>query len=392
MTRKPNGSGAQDEKRPFFLMRNIALAISAVALLSGAPPALAADHRDSPSVDEDITTDINDVFMFRDPADATKLVLVMTTHPLSDPKFASSYHYNSNALYRFNLHTNTTAVPTSSIDFTFSPTTTDASGKQQQTFTAYLPHGVTVTGPVTMGSTTSPTPPTPIVTSSPGGIQIYAGPREDPFVFDLVGFNRFAAGLTPNFTGNNAFAGFNVNAIVIELPTAMVVGSAQKFGMWGTTFTAGSSRAQLTQIDRMGNPAINTALIPTGLKDAFNAGIPQNDARDFAPTILKTLSAFNTPPANVAILASVGVPDTLKIDLSKPDGFPNGRRLQDRVLDIEIQLISGNSSFTDGTGPQQAAKVYLTTFPYLGPPCQATPTAGTAAPGDCAATAMVSSP
>jgi hypothetical protein len=172
----------------------------------------------------------------------------------------------------------------------------------------------------------------------------------------------------------------------------MVVGSAQKFGMWGTTFTAGSSRAQLSQIDRMGNPAINTALIPTGLKDAFNAGIPQNDARDFAPTILKTLSAFNTPPANVAILASVGVPDTLKIDLSKPDGFPNGRRLQDRVLDIEIQLISGNNSFTDGTGPQQAAKVYLTTFPYLGPPCQATPTAGTAAPGDCAATAMVNSP
>lgn len=345
------------------------------------PPALAADHRDSPQVDADVSTDITDTFMFRDPANPAMLVVVMDTHPLSDPLFAPSYHYNPNALYRFRFHTNTTAVPTSQIDFVFTPFTTS------QSFTAYFPHGIVVQGPVTSGNLNT-TPPTPLITQGPQGIQIYAGPREDPFVFDLVGFDRFIAGVTPNFTGNNAFAGYNVNAIVIELPISLVVGNAQQFGFWGVTYDQSGSPANLTQIDRMGNPAVNTAFIPATLKDAFNFGIPQNDAANFASVILKTLSNFNTSPANVAILASVAVPDTLKLNVAQPDGFPNGRRLQDRPTDIELQLVTNNPSFTDGTGPLQAAKVYLSTFPYLGPPCQAQ-TAGTTAPGDCSQTTSV---
>ncbi len=349
-------------------------------------PANAADHRDSPQADEDVTTDITDVFMFRDPANPAMLVVALNTHSLSDPKFSTTYHYNPNAVYRFRFHTNTTAVPTSQIDFVFSPYTT-INGVNSQTFTAYFPHGIVIQGPVTLG-TIAATPPTPLITQGPQGITIYAGPREDPFVFDLVGFNRFVAGVTPNFTGNNAFAGFNVNAIVVELPISLVVGSAQQFGLWAVTYLQNGSLDKLTQIDRMGNPAVNTAFIPAAFKDSFNSGIPQNDAANFAPIILKTLAGFNTPQANVAILASVAVPDTLKFDVTKPDGFPNGRRLQDRATDIELQLVTNNPSFTDGTGPLQAAKNYLTTFPYLGPPCQAQTVASPAA-GDCSATASV---
>ena len=347
-----------------------------------AAPAMAADHRDAPGVDDDISTDITDVYMFRNPADASKLVVTFNTHPLSEPKFAPSYHYNSKAVYRFLFHTNTTAVPTSQIDFTFTPFTVDSSGKGSQNFTAYFPHGIILQGPVTFGTVNTSTPATPLVTQGPRGTKIFAGPRQDPFVFDFVGFNRFLAGITPNFTGNDSFAGVNVMAIVVEMPLSMVVGNAQKFGFWGATFLQEDSPTQLTQIDRMGNPAINTALIPSFMKDAFNVGKPQNDATDFAPTILKTLAGFNTPPANVQILASVAVPDTLKFDVTKPDGFPNGRRLQDRVIDTELQLITGNPAVTDGTAAKQAAKVYLSTFPYLGPPCQAS-TLGVNAPGDC---------
>jgi len=258
----------------------------------------------------------------------------------------------------------------------------DSSGKGSQNFTAYFPHGIILQGPVTFGTVNTSTPATPLVTQGPRGTKIFAGPRQDPFVFDFVGFNRFLAGITPNFTGNDSFAGVNVMAIVVEMPLSMVVGNAQKFGFWGATFLQEDSPTQLTQIDRMGNPAINTALIPSFMKDAFNVGKPQNDATDFAPTILKTLAGFNTPPANVQILASVAVPDTLKFDVTKPDGFPNGRRLQDRVIDTELQLITGNPAVTDGTAAKQAAKVYLSTFPYLGPPCQAS-TLGVNAPGDC---------
>jgi hypothetical protein len=347
--------------------------------------AIAADHRDSPQVDNDVTTDITDIFAFRDPANPAMLVIALNTHPFSVPKEAPSYHYNSNALYRIRFHTNTTGVPTSQIDVVFTPFTTS------QSFTAYFPHGIVVQGPVTL-ATVNPTPPTPLITNGPQGIMVYAGPREDPFVFDLIGFDRFVAGQTPNFTGNNTFAGFNVNSIVIEVPLSLVVGSAQQFGVWGVTYNMlNGSTAQLQQVDRMGNPVINTVLIPAALKDAFNSGLPQNDATNFGPTILKTLAGFNTPQANVAILASVALPDTLKFNVSQPDGFPNGRRIQDRPTDIELQLVTGNSAVTDGTAALQAAKVYLSTFPYLGPPCQPA-AAGMTAPGDCAATASTDGP
>jgi len=368
----------------------VLLSLAAGFWLFSLSPAIAADHRDSPQVDNDVSTDITDIYTFRDPANPAMLVVAVNTHPFSVPQEATTYHYNPEALYRIRFHTNTTGVPTSQIDVVFTPFTVNSSGQGSQRFTAYLPHGIVVQGPVTL-PTVNPTPPTPLVTNGPQGIMIYAGPREDPFVFDLLGFDRFVAGQTPNFTGANAFAGFNVNSIVIEVPLSLVVGSAQQFGVWAVTYDVlNGAPSQLQQVDRMGNPVINTALIPAALKDAFNSGIPQNDGANFGPTILKTLSNFNTPGANVAILAAVALPDTLKFNVSQPDGFPNGRRLQDRPVDLELQLITGNPAVTDGTAALQTAKVYLSTFPYLGPPCQAA-APGTTPPGDCATLAGDSS-
>jgi hypothetical protein len=136
----------------------------------------------------------------------------------------------------------------------------------------------------------------------------------------------------------------------------------------------------LRQIDRMGNPAVNTALIPAPLKDAFNFGVPQNDARDFAGAILGQILAldkkFGTcPPTatsaascnpNVPLLASVAVPDILRFASNLPDGYPNGRQLADRTTDILISLILQLPGFTDGT----SAKTYCSVFPFVGPPLQ----------------------
>jgi hypothetical protein len=212
-----------------------------------------------------------------------------------------------------------------------------------------------------------------ITQGPPGsGITIFAGPRDDPFFFDFVGFERFLAG-TGTFTGADAFAGFNVNAIVVQFPLEMVAGHAEKFGAWGVTYTSpqplsASPFVDLTQIDRMGNPAVNTALIPASLKDAFNAGIPQDDAQVFAPVILQTLANFGTNAQNTATLASVAVPDTLKLNRSMPDGFPNGRQLTDRVIDTLLTLIL-NTPTTDGTRGNDVP--FLPTFPYLASPHQA---------------------
>jgi hypothetical protein len=134
----------------------------------------------------------------------------------------------------------------------------------------------------------------------------------------------------------------------------------------------------LRQVDRMGNPAVNTALIPAALKDAFNFGEPSTDARDFGQVILNQIASLDAkfcplhptdcknPNPNIPLLASVAVPDILRFASKLPDGYPNGRQLADRTTDILISLILEVPGFTDGT----TAKTYCQVFPFLGPPLQ----------------------
>src|SRR3954454_21307745 len=87
------------------LKRALLGAAAGLSLSLGAP-AMAADHRDAPTIDDYSAIDINDVYMFRMPADCQpgqqgcKLVVALTTQAVGDPLFASSYHFQENALYR----------------------------------------------------------------------------------------------------------------------------------------------------------------------------------------------------------------------------------------------------------------------------------------------------
>lgn len=353
-----------------LFVRRRELLIGAGALLLPPLPALAADHRDSPTVDDNIATDITDIYMFRAPSNSRRLVMVMNTHPFSTPNEAASYHYDPSALYRFFFSTKKSAEPTAEIDFIFTPFQDGG-----QNFTAFFPDGTVVTGPVTQGTVNSTTPNPPMITKGPSGsgIEIFAGPRDDPFFFDFVGFERFLAG-TGTFTGTDAFAGFNVNSIVVQFPISLAAGHHSTFAAWGVTYTSpepliGPPFTQLTQIDRMGNPGVNTVYIPASLKDAFNAGIPQDDPTVFGPVILQTLATIGTNATNTQILASVAVPDTLKFDTSKPDGFPNGRQLGDDVIDTLLTLTFNGNPGSDGVNGNDVP--FMTDFPYLAPPHQA---------------------
>ncbi len=390
-------------------------ALAAIALLNYGAPASAADHRDAPTVDDYSAIDINDVFMFRDPPCMTTicssptLVVALSTQAVADPLFGSSYHFQQNALYQLNFTTRSDARPTAHIDFVFGPFGNGpdcSTGPACQTFKAFFPNDVVVEGLTTQG--TSGAMHISPVTTTAGNITVFAGPREDPFFFDLVGFNRSIAAGANEFTGVDAFKGKNINAIVVEFPVNMVfpqdkcVGKttptfSTPCGLWAVTYLGNvdaddndrghdhnkSDAHQdhdLQQIDRMGNPAVNTALIPAPMKDAFNFGIPQNDPRDFAATILAQIltldKKFGTCPAtaasaaacnpNVPLLASVAVPDILRFASNLPDGYPNGRRLADRTTDLLISLILQLPGFTDGT----STKTYCSVFPFVGPPLQ----------------------
>jgi hypothetical protein len=375
---------------------------AAVALLLASPPAVAADHRDAPTIDDFSAIDINDVYMFRDPPCMTEnctspnLVMVLSTQAIADPSFGLTYHFQPNALYRLNFSTTDddikNGIATAQIDFVFSPFENGPScptGPACQTFRAVFPNGVVVNGLTTQGSANATQNP-PVFTNV-GPIRIFAGPREDPFFFDLVGFNRFIAKFNQTnvadfsqFTGQDAFKGKNINAIVVEFPISMLLRPGQtKLAAWASTYLGEPGSGELSQLDRMGNPGVNTVLIDGPHKDAFNFGLPQNDARDFAPIIAGNLIRYGVDQTNILpVLATAAIPDTLKFDTTKPDGYlnvpPNGRQLTDRTTDFLLSL------FFNVTTPTHAlpscpvavtpfsdctqAKVPLTEFPFVGAP------------------------
>jgi hypothetical protein len=420
------------------VLRGMAAALS----LSVVSSAMAADHRDAPTVDDYSAIDINDVFMFRDPPSCApasggcNIVMVLSTQAVADPHFGVSYHFQSNALYRLNFSTTpdaiTKGIPTAAIDIVFSPfdnnSACPAPNPLCQTFRATFTNGAVVEGLTTQGSNGA-APNAPVVAhDTTGTISVFAGPREDPFFFDLIGFNRFIADFNkqtapakPNFklfTGVDAFLGKNINAIALEFPIKLLLPkpSSTKLAAWAVTYLGNlpedddnhdndrnhngdnfphfkRSGDDLRQIDRMGNPGVNTTLISAPLKDAFNFGLPQNDARDFAPTIAGNLIRYGVNQQTVLpVLATAAIPDTLKFDTTLPDGYlqvpPNGRQLSDRTTDFLLTLffnVQGapgtqhpgsvtcpqlaETAFSDCTSP----KVYLTTFPFVGPPLQQTP-------------------
>jgi hypothetical protein len=69
-----------------------------------------------------------------------------------------------------------------------------------------------------------------------GGTQIYAGGREDPFFFDLDGYQAtLMSGAVMFDSTNDTFAGLNVTAIVIEMNAAAAAGDGTTLQAWVTT-------------------------------------------------------------------------------------------------------------------------------------------------------------
>lgn len=341
-------------------------------LLTSAGIALAADHKEAPLISEDPSADIGDVYIFPSPSSPDRIVMILTVNPFAAPAVARSANFSPNVRYGFHFETANNGKPEANIFVEFAKATTVG-----QKYTVTLPNGVSFTGETTL-PTVATTPNPPVITQGPMGVTAFAGPRDDPFFFDVVGFNRFLTG-SGAFSGADGFAGFNVSAIVIEAPAALVAGGSSSVQGWATTerrrvTLRRGERNQLEvhvgpweQIERMGNPAVSTALIPSSLKDLFNIAKPSGDVIAFAAPIVASLNAFGTSPANIQTLASVALPDTLKVNFAQPAGFPNGRRPQDDVIDVLLELIL-NGPVPDGVDANDRA--FSPTFPYLADPHQ----------------------
>ena len=101
-------------------------------------PALrASDHADGPTVAGDQAADLADCYMFVDPLDATKMVIINTVRGFIVPGEAVNFAvFDSTIKYRFQIENTDDAKPDGFIDVTFSEKmANDAGVAQPQTAT-----------------------------------------------------------------------------------------------------------------------------------------------------------------------------------------------------------------------------------------------------------------
>ena len=203
--------------------------------------------------------------------------------------------------------------------------------------------------------------------------------------------------------------------------------SRRKMRVVDTANDEKSESGPWVQVSRLGNPLFNEVLVPLGKKDRWNASQPVND-KDYAdgvahpelgkllpvlyPKVFPNLAGLSAPRADLEAILLTGLPagivpgfqnntgkvlaDMLRLNVAVPPsanpnplgliggdaaGFPNGRRVADDVVTIELRAIAGvtyplvdksykpdaaASLITQGLTP--AASRYLPAFPYVGDP------------------------
>jgi Domain of unknown function (DUF4331) len=386
----------------------LSLSLAFVTLFVPFAEVKAADHAESTSVAGDPGADIADVFTFLDPNDNSKVILAMDVEGFVVPsELLNLSFFSPDVLYRFEIENTGDAIPDQTIDVTFSPQT---SRSAPQTATIKLPRSrrsgsrfSSFTAPTTVQTLNGTANPFAVTNNQPTGVSFFAGLTDDPFYFDIVGFNRFVGsvlGGNPDPTrlqrSRDSFAGYNIHMIAVSVPASMLRGSAgNTIGVNGVTLRRRSnddreefsSREDYVQVDRMATPAVNTALIPFPRKNEYNAATPRDDANGvFANSIVGTLTALGTNQSNIGILANVAVTngDYLRLNLATPNtsvgfgerattpgytGFPNGRRPGDDTIDVLLYFIS-NQGLTMGDNVNSNDVPLGNTFPFFAPPNQ----------------------
>jgi hypothetical protein len=209
-------------------------------------------------------------------------------------------------------------------------------------------------------------------------------------------------------------------------------------GIWGAAYrqragvrTPGVPRQGVgpwEQVSRLGNPLFNEVIVPLEMKDRWNMAGPDRDS-DYArfvaqpelarllpalyPDAFPNLAGLTADRADLLAVLLTGIPeglidgfqnntgdtqaDVLRLNVaippsSSPDrlgllggdlaGFPNGRRLTDDIVTIELRAVAGAtyalvdpnftpddavSAIEDGTF-QNPGRTFLDQFPYIGTP------------------------
>jgi hypothetical protein len=411
---------------------------AAVALHGGPSGARASSHREAPLIAEDPTADGTDAYVFRSPDKPNTVTLISNVIPGEDPGAGPNwYTFSPTARYDIYVDRNGDGKPDISWYFRFKagkPTAFLGGTEQSYTVTKVVGGKSTVVGsglltpPDNIGPRSTPNYHSLAqagVHTLSDGTSVFAGQRDDPFfgdigaAFDLVAI-RNGTGATGG--GKDFFAGYAVHSIALQVPVSMLDNESHVIGMWTATDRpkvqvlrrkADREGPPWTQVSRLGNPLINELLIPTELKDKWNASTPDRDKqfeRYYREPILAALlnklypqfgpfketdrtdlvavlgTGLQSPNLNftggtfadelrlnlsIAPTAPVGQGNRLGVLGGDLAGWPNGRRLEDDVIDIAERAVGGaliGHPLPLGDGVDANDVPYQQSFPYAADP------------------------
>jgi hypothetical protein len=261
------------------------------------------------------------------------------------------------------------------------------------------------------------------------GIKVFAGPRDDPFFADLGGIFDLLQGIE----GEDYLKDLNVHTIAVQVPISMLKGPKDSIiGVRTTSYRQSTSvlrpvgnpdsqlndprstRGPWVQLSRLDMPLVNELVIPLKDKNRFNGSQPRFDGqflkyvRNPEPAgLIENILGIDVPPNprdDIATIFLTGIPGLNKPEGVKPSsqlrlnmsvqpkaspnrlgvlggdnaGFPNGRRLTDDVVDIELQALAGATPLTPkfdkkpnntlGDGVNANDVPFLKSFPYIARP------------------------
>lgn len=271
-------------------------------LLTAAVPALAADHADSPLLTSIPRHDAK-ITDFHAFAKGDNLVLATCTNPTAAR--VNSYTFPEDLAVRFHIDNDSeVSYADASINATYGGDIVDAD-KVSAEYVVEVSFDASGNASVSREGLASSVP-----------VQLFAGLRDDPFI------------RAPR-------QGVNTPCVVVELPMSSVVGSQSTLLVWSTTKVPDVNGP----VSEHGGRALRS-MFPEN--DAMNTSSPRNHYRAFGLR-----------------------PDVVIYDTSRPAAYPNGRALEDDVVDLvgDPRVLGNDAPF-----PTANDKPFLSGFPYLAEP------------------------
>ncbi len=338
----------------------VVLLTAAAAVLCTGSVANAASHREAPLISLDPAADISDFFLFRsyESGKSDRVVFIMNVNPNSEPSAGPNYYsFDPSVTYSIGIDNNRDGKADDvRFDFRFKneirgftkdlalplryiggagglppvDDVDDPGNGVRQTYEVTMTSGAKRVStklhdgslpvlPANVGPRTTPNYESNLLSEGikelPGGIRVFAGPRDDPFYIDLGGafdtlnLNPFVKG-----SGVDMLSGFNVDTIALEVPMSMISNGSTAIGAYGFTSRpritvrglgkasafdsaeSDSAAAEVgrrlggfgdqlgnlfggVQVQRLANPLINELVIGLPDKDRWNATKPDDESQ-----------------------------------------------------------------------------------------------------------------